>query len=104
MRRLPLLLVLMSILGGCQSSARRSDAIEDGLTLEHAVVLTGGSDVVNVSAEYAWIRRYEPSAKVARQALIVKDKRAFDELDLVLPDGTTKSYYFDIIKGFGKMF
>lgn len=96
------MLLLIWILGGCQSTARRSDAMEDGSALDHAVVLTGRSDVVNVSAEYEWIRRYEPTAKVARQALIVKGKRAFDELDLVLPDGTTKSYYFDITKGFSR--
>jgi len=109
LRILPFALALGLALCGCQTTGESSTPNSgfsggDGLTIEHAVVMTGGSDVTNVAAEYAWIRQHEPNAKVTGQALITQNKRAFDKLDVALPDGSTKSYYFDITSGFGKGF
>ena len=102
MLRVPFALALGLALCGCQTTSESSRG--DGLTIEHAVVLTGGSDATNVGAEYAWIRQHEPNAKVTGQALITRGKRAFDKLDVALPDGSAKSYYFDITSGYGKDF
>jgi hypothetical protein len=38
------------------------------------------------------------------QALINHGNRVYDKLDVLLPDGSSRSYYFDITSGFGKLF
>ncbi len=100
--------VTVVLLTACQSVAPRSDSSGprftggDGLTIEHPLVMTGGSELTNTDAEYTWIRSHEPGAKVTRQELIALNKRVIDKLDVMLQDGSSKSYYFDITDGFGK--
>jgi hypothetical protein len=94
---------------GCHAGPTRDDTSRpalsggDGLTLEHAVVMTGGSELTNTDAEYGWIREHAPSGRVTGQELINSDKRVYDKLDVQLPDGSSRSYYFDITSGFGKL-
>jgi hypothetical protein len=109
MVRALVLLGLGFIMAGCSSGPQPADtsgpAISggDGLTIEHAVVMTSGSDFTNTDAEYVWIRRHVPGAKVTGQALINQNGRVYDELNVSLPDGSSRSYYFDITSGFGKL-
>jgi len=104
------LLGLVAVLAGCQSIAERGDALPpklsggDGLTLERAVVITGGSDLANTDVEYAWLRQHAPGANVTGQELINTGKRVYDKLDVRLSDRSSRSYYFDITSGFGKSF
>jgi hypothetical protein len=105
------LVLLVLTLTGCHGGAQRGDASRptlsggDGLTLAHAVVLTGGSEVTNTDTEYAWIRQHVPNGTTMKeQALINHGNRVYDKLDVLLPDGSSRSYYFDITSGFGKLF
>ena len=110
MPRALVLLGLVFVLAGCQSAAERDDTSPpklsggDGLTLERAVMITGGNDLTNADVEYAWLRQHAPGATVTGQELINTGKRVHDKLDVRLSDGSSRSYYFDITSGFGKLF
>jgi hypothetical protein len=65
--------------------------------------MTGGNEITNSETEYAWIRQHVPDARVTGQALINHDRRIYDRLDVTLPGGSSRSYYFDITSGFGKL-
>jgi hypothetical protein len=110
MARALVLLGLVFVLAGCHNGVQRGDTSVptlsggDGLTLEHAVVMTGGNDLTNTDTEYVWIRQRVPDARVTRQALLNHGNRVYDKLDVSLPDGSSRSYYFDITSGFGKLF
>lgn len=110
MTRALVFLILTLTLTGCHSSEQRGDTSQpvlsggDGLTVEHAVVMTGGNEVTNTATEYAWIHQHAPDGRVAGQALINDGKRVYDKLDVTFPDGSSHSYYFDITSGFGKLF
>jgi hypothetical protein len=109
MMRSLLLLGLGFIMAGCGSGPQRADTSGpalsggDGLTIEHAVVMTGGNEITNTDTEYAWIRRHVPDARVTGQELITHDGRVYDKLNVSFPDGSSRSYYFDITSGFGKL-
>jgi hypothetical protein len=76
----------------------------DGATLEHAVIISGATELTSIDAEYAWLHQHVPGAKVTRQELITQRGRAYDRLDVTLPQGDAKSFYFDISGGYGKLF
>lgn len=75
----------------------------NGETMETAIVITGGDDSATTTAEYAWLRQHVPGAKVSAQFLIHDRTRVFDRLDVNLPDGSRKPFFFDITSGFGKI-
>ena len=104
----PMLLLGLFALAGCHSGTQRGDSSQptpsgrDGLTLEHAILMRGGNEVTNIKEEYAWIREHAPDAALSGQALIGHGNRMYDKLIVLLPDGSSRSYYFDITSGFGK--
>ncbi len=56
-----------------------------------------------VAWEYAWIRAHFGDAKRKRQNLVVQENgRTFDQVMVVLSDGTEKTFYFDITRYFGR--
>jgi hypothetical protein len=103
MLRIPFVLAAGLALSGCQAGGESSRAGPrfsggNGLTVEHAIVITGGgNDVENKATEYAWIFQHRSDVKVTGPTVFVTpDKRVLDKLDVVaLQDGSTKSYYFD---------
>ena len=88
---MPRTFVILSIgllIAGCQSVQERHDTHEsnvsgvDGLTLEHALVLTGGNEFTNTDTEYTWIRQHEPSGRVTSQSLLHDNSKFYDRLDV----------------------
>lgn len=90
----------MTILGGCQTPMPRSEPPRNGLSIDQAVVMTGG-DAEGVDGEYVWLRNHVPGSKVTQQELLIHGRRKIDKLDVELPDGSSKAYYFDITETFG---
>ena len=107
------IVLLASILAACRTGPAGSDRAAaaggarysggDGTTLERAVIIAGANEMTGIDAEYAWLRQHVPGGKVTRQELITQGRRAYDKLDVTLPEGGGKSFYFDISGGYGKL-
>lgn len=108
MKHIAIFILVLGTMAGCQDGAPRADAAHaalaaDGKSLAHAVILTGKNEYVNIEAEHVWLREHEPEGKLTQQGLIPHGGRFYDQMDIVRPDGTTQSYFFDITSGFGKL-
>ncbi len=71
------------------------------------MIITGGDDTATTRAEHVWLHQHVPGARITLQSLLFergppRDK-VIDKLDVVLPDGSKKTYYFDISSGFGQL-
>jgi hypothetical protein len=105
------IVLLASILAACRTGPAGSDRAAagarysggDGTTLERAVIIAGANEMTGIDAEYAWLQQHVPGGKVTRQELITRGRRAYDKLDVTLPEGGGKSFYFDISGGYGKL-
>lgn len=112
MSRWTCIIVLAAVLVACRSGPGAPDHTTggtrysggDGTTLERAVIVPGASEQTSIDAEYAWLHQHVPGGKVTRQELITQGGRAYDKLDVTLPEGNGKSFYFDISGGYGKLF
>jgi hypothetical protein len=76
----------------------------DGSSVERAIVIEGASgEGEGVAAEYAWLRQRLPAgSRTDGQALLTRGQRAYDNINVMLPDGRRQSYYFDITEFFGR--
>jgi hypothetical protein len=75
----------------------------DGLTLETAIRIVGATgEEDGVAAEYRWLQTHAAGGERGEQSLLNKGGRVYDCLEWRWPDGTTRSYYFDITDFFGK--
>jgi len=95
MRNMGLLALALLGLGACATgSSVMKDAgyraQPDGLSCATRVVAP------SIRAEYAWVRKYYPGAKVEMQALGKCDGAPADELYLRTPEGRHITVYFDI--------
>ena len=72
-----------------------------GESFETAVIIKEKSETKGVSAEYKWINKHYPSAKVISQSLSFHDKKPYDIIKIRYK-GKTKDVYFDISNFFGK--
>lgn len=106
------IILLASILAACRTGpagSHHSAAVGahysggDGTTFERAVIIAGANEMSGIDAEYAWLQQHVPRGKVTRQELITQDRRAYDKLDVTLPEGGGKSFYFDISGVYGKL-
>ena len=75
---------------------------QSGATPETAIEIKASSSADGVPAEYAWIERNLPGAKIERQALILDNGKPYDRFDVVLPSGESRAVYFDISSFFGR--
>ncbi len=100
-----LLLVFVISLVSCQAtkitkttsnSTEVTSSDQNGSTKEQAVV------VKSIDAEYQWIKKNYPGARVISQALIHSGKKSYDLLTFTTSTGETKQAYFDITSFFGK--
>lgn len=75
----------------------------DGSSMANAVIiqteLRGGA---GVRSEYVWLSQRYPGYKRKLQALMHKDGKSYDRLDITTADGRELSVYFDITAIFGK--
>jgi hypothetical protein len=113
--RLALLLLLSAALAACQTppAAPPAPAVQappgivyagsDGSSQANAVVIqTELKGVAGVRSEYVWLSQRYPGFKRKLQALIHKDGRHYDRLDITTADGRELSVWFDITSFFGK--
>lgn len=75
----------------------------NGTTAQEAVVINANSDLAATRAEYAWLGEHVPGGKLSHQSLIHEQNRVYDVMEVNLPDGTKRSYFFDITETFGKL-
>src|SRR5882762_6271544 len=102
----PLAVIAMLCLAACQSSGSLPGTSSnvplgtysggDGTSFQTAVLIEARSDFSATRTEYAWLREHVPGYKMIRQLLANDKKHIYDVLDVGLPDGIEKSYYFDI--------
>ena len=90
---------------------------QDGTSFAHAIVMHVEHQADSPAAEWAWIEQHYPDARPAQpepsmgkneevlqlgHALLIHDGKTFDALTAQLPDGTERTFYFDISDSFGK--
>ena len=74
----------------------------DGTSLQQAVVISAPNSRVGVDAEYRWILQRFPGAQPTGTSLLMVEGRAYDSIDVRMPKGETRTFYFDISSFFGK--
>jgi hypothetical protein len=98
------------LLAACQTKPHSSnltpaapDAIYfggNGTTVETAVVINLSSDAEAVHSEYSWLSQHCPGFKLKTQGLMAIGQKQYDSMEVFLPDGSERTYYFDITKSF----
>jgi hypothetical protein len=73
-----------------------------GLKADDPVVVNAPNEELGVKAEYAYIAKNFPGAKVVTQSLSEQGGKPFDVLEMVSPDGKKFALFFDISSFFGK--
>jgi hypothetical protein len=82
--------------------AQSPQQTRDGTSIERAVVLKSDSGSMGgVASESTWLRENYPGWRRTRQALMRRDGRRYDRIDLESPTGEKTSVYFDITDAFG---
>ena len=112
-RSLLLGILAAATLCACQSSLPRPTAPPavplgtysggDGTSATNAVIIDAKSDLSATRTEYAWLREHVPGAKGSRQSLVHDASHTYDLIEVILPDGTKRSYFFDITRTYGKL-
>lgn len=79
-----------------------------GETMEDAIVITQvANHSAGVQAEYNYIIQKHGQVRqgwtMRGQALMQQNGRAYDRLEIVLADGSPKTYFFDISAFFGQI-
>ena len=91
-------IILAITIASCSSTKKVASGQRDGSSFETAIV------VKSVSAEYEYVKKVCPDCKFLGQSLINNEKKPYDVLRFVRPNGKEVSYYFDISSFYGKMF
>lgn len=97
-----------ALLVGCASTSTRHSTTtvstaRDGSSMASAVVIHAQDESTGVAAEYQWIADRFPGYTRGGQALLNKDGRFYDALDITTSSGEHKKFYFDITSFFGKL-
>jgi hypothetical protein len=101
-RSVPGLAVLACALLAGGAALAQAPQTRDGTSIERAITLKSdaGSDGA-VASEGAWLRGNYPGWRRTRQALMSRNGRRYDRIDLESPAGEKVSVYFDITAAFG---
>jgi hypothetical protein len=96
------------LLAGCASTPAQRPTTSprvarDGNSMASAVVIQAPDESTGVAAEYQWIADRFPGYTRGGQALLNKDGRFYDTLDITTSSGEHKTFYFDITNFFGKL-
>jgi hypothetical protein len=100
----PLLSALLAgeLLTNGIAAAQPAPETRDGTSIERAVVIkSDAGSAGGVASAGAWLRENYPGWRRTRQALMRRDGRRYDRIDLESPEGEKASVYFDISDGFG---
>jgi len=79
-----------------------------GDTIENAVVVTADSSFAGVEAEYAYVQQACSQLgmtwkTLSQSQLTSPGGKNYDEITVILSDGTTSNFYFAIDSFFGKL-
>jgi hypothetical protein len=78
-------------------------SVEAGTSFETAIVLEDATNTYDgIAAESAYIRKHHPGWRPMQQSLVEHEGRHYDLIDLIGPNGETRTIYFDITDWFGK--
>ncbi len=113
MRKLIVLIALVSLINSCSTTKKMSDETNnqnntsvrianDGTSFEKAIVITEKSESVGVSAEYDWLKKNYPGYKTKGQSLVFQNNKPYDIIQIVTTSGEEKSIYFDISNFYGQ--
>jgi hypothetical protein len=101
------------VVASCQTTNRTSSSAAsasqavysggDGTTIKSAVLINLTSEGDAVASEYSWLREHFPGCTLKSQALIENGQRHYDGMTIALPNGSERTYYFDISKSFGSL-
>jgi hypothetical protein len=83
-------------------NGQASLAVEEGTTLDAAVVVPVGSEDLLRNYENDWIFKYYGRFRRAGGGVGAKDGRHFEVVKVELGDHTERTFYFDITKAWGK--
>lgn len=106
MKKLKLVFIcpLLFIIANAFAESGISYSGGDGTSVKTAIVINGAKgEMDGVHSENEWIREKLPGAKKVAQALVNKQNRLYDRIEVRFPDETTRNIYFDITEFFGKM-
>jgi hypothetical protein len=99
--------LLLSLLAGTgllpmPSLAAPPLVFQDGSSTANAVPIKATNERAGVTAEYRWIGEHFPGYKRGAQALLNRNGRVYDSIEIVTAAGERKKIYFDITDFFGK--
>jgi len=104
-------LLIVSIVGfnSCAISKKaaneynsKAEMVHDGKSKESAVIIMETHENQGIKLEYQWIRANCTDYRIKGQALLSEGNRYFDKITIILKDGTTQDYFFDITNFYGK--
>jgi len=102
MKKIIILLIITTLAASCATHKQiESKTDESGGSFKNAVIIKSKSETTGVSAEYKWISRHYPSAKVVSQSLVFHNKKPYDIIK-IKNKGKAQEVYFDISNFFGK--
>lgn len=84
------------------SQTKSSASAQQGLSFETAILIDEVHEGDGVAAEYKWLKKNYPGYQSEGQSLTWNNKKPYDIISILLPDGTKQKIYFDISKFFGK--
>jgi hypothetical protein len=92
---------LTGALMGMLAVAARAETNE-GRSVETAVLIRSDSGSLGgIAREAEWLREHYPGWRRTRQALLSRNGRRYDRIDIESPTGERVSVFFDITAAFG---
>ncbi len=85
------------------ANGRANLAVEEGTTLDAAVVVPVGSEDLLRGYENDWIFKYYGRFRRTGGGIGAKEGRHFEVVKVELADHTERTFYFDITKAWGKI-
>jgi hypothetical protein len=96
------LLILVVLVSGGGPRGAVAEPARDGTSVERAVILkSDAGSSGGVAGEAAWLREHYPGWRRTRQALMSRNGRRYDRIDVESPTGEKASIYFDVTEAFG---
>lgn len=77
--------------------------INDGSSLEKAIVINVKSEIEGVLFERTWLSYNYPGYKLSLQCLSSKENKNYDIMIIETAEGINKKIHFDITSFFGKL-
>ena len=101
-KRLLVLIIALAAFIPRSAAQNNSTAVQDGTSMENAVVIDERSHSKGAKAEYKWIDKHYPGYKLKRTSFLYKETQSYDIVYIETKTGESKTIYFDITKLRGK--